>query len=90
MVLFQVYFPQGVSKSMKLKKRLILKLAVLTLGLATLHAGAIPAKAIGPECPMLFCSTGWSDGHCGYEYGEDCSLCYGDDGSIAPDYSCGR
>lgn len=75
---------------MKLRKRLIFKFAVLTLGLATLHVGVLPAKAIGPHCPMLFCSTGTSDGHCGYEYGEDCSICYGDDGSMAPDFPCGR
>jgi hypothetical protein len=64
-------------------KRLLRKFAVLVLGLAALHIAADRAKAAGPFCQMMFCDTGSSIGHCGYEYGEDCNLCYGDDGSIS-------
>ena len=63
-------------------KKLLRKFAVLVLSLAALHIAANRAKAAGPFCQMMFCDTGSSIGHCGYEYGEDCSLCYGDDGSI--------
>ena len=76
-------------------KKLLRKFAVLVLGLAALQmtanqtkVAATQAKA-GPFCVMQFCDTGSSIGHCGYEYGEDCNLCYGDDGSIGSDQACG-
>jgi hypothetical protein len=69
-------------------KRLLRKFAVLVLGLTVLQMAATQAKA-GPFCVMKFCDTGSSVGHCGYEYGEDCNLCYGDDGSIGSDQACG-
>jgi hypothetical protein len=64
-------------------KKLLCKFAVLVLGLTALQMTVTHAKAAGPFCQMMFCDTGSSMGHCGYEYGEDCSLCYGDDGSIS-------
>ena len=64
-------------------KKLILKLAVLVLGLATLHVAAIPAKAT-PICWFSICSAG-GGGHCGYAPREECGVCYGDDGSEVPD-----
>ena len=73
---------KGVSEGMNSKK-LILKLAVLALGLATIHVAAVPAKATG-VCWFNICSAG-SGGHCGYAPREECGVCYGDDGSEVPD-----
>lgn len=64
-------------------KKLILKLAVLALGLATIHVAAIPAKA-NAVCWFNVCSSA-SNGHCGYAPREECGVCYGDDGSEVPD-----
>ena len=50
-------------------KKLILKLAVLVLGLATLRVAAIPAKAT-PICVFKLCNAG-GGGHCGYAPRED-------------------
>ena len=65
-------------------KKLILKLAVLALGLATVHVAAIPARAT-PICWFNVCSNSTSGGHCGYAPREECGVCYGDDGSEQPD-----
>ena len=65
-------------------KKLILKLAVLALGLATIHVAAVPAKATTPICWFNVCSAG-GGGHCGYAPREECGVCYGDDGSETPD-----
>jgi hypothetical protein len=66
--------------------KLFLKLAILIAGIATLHAAVAPSKAAAaaPLCRIdaVLCSTDTSSGHCGYEYGEDCNACYGDDGSM--------
>ena len=64
-------------------KKLILKLAILAVGLATLHVVAIPAKATD-ICWFNICSAG-AGGHCGYAPQEECGICYGDDGSEVPD-----
>jgi hypothetical protein len=64
-------------------KKLIFKLAVLALGLATLRVAATPAKAT-PICAFNLCSAG-GGGHCGYAPREECGVCYQDDGSEVPD-----
>jgi hypothetical protein len=69
-------------------KKLILKLAVLALGLATLHMTAVTAKAT-PVCWFNVCSTSSAGGHCGYYPREECGVCYGDDGSEEPSFECG-
>lgn len=63
--------------------KLSLKFAILTLGLATLHAMQTPKHHANYLCRVNaeFCSTGTSGGHCGFRAGEDCNTCYGIDGS---------
>ncbi len=63
-------------------KRLLLKFAMLTLGLATLRAAATPTPSYLCRDVAVPCSTDTSFGSCGYEYGDDCHACYGDDGSM--------
>jgi len=65
-------------------KKLILRFAVLALGLAAFHQAAVPAKAKTDVCWFNFCSAGVG-GHCGYAPQEECGVCYGDDGSEVPD-----
>ena len=71
-------------------KKLILKFTVLLMGLAVLHITSKPASATNFQCPTgpIFCSTNTSAGHCGYEPGETCGLCYGRDGSTLASDSC--
>jgi hypothetical protein len=64
-------------------KKLFFKLAVLALGLATIHVTTVPAKA-APICWFSICSAG-GGGHCGYAPREECGVCYTDDGSEVPD-----
>jgi hypothetical protein len=64
-------------------KKLILKLAVLALSLATLHVAATPAKA-APICEFSLCNAA-PGGHCGYAPREECGVCYGENGSEVPD-----
>lgn len=64
-------------------KKLILKLGVIALGLATLHMTATPAKATA-ICEFNLCNAA-PGGHCGYAPREECGVCYGDDGSEVPD-----
>jgi hypothetical protein len=71
-------------------KRVFFKLAMLALSLATLRAFAMPAQAQLCRDVAVLCSTDTSWGECGYEYGQDCQTCFGDDGSIlanSPDCS---
>ena len=65
-------------------KKLILKLALLVLGLATIHVAATPAKATMDVCWFNVCSAG-AGGHCGYAPREECGVCYQDDGTEIPD-----
>jgi hypothetical protein len=67
--------------------KMILKLAALALGLATLHIATIPAHAAFEECGNIavFCRGESSSGHCGYLPNEVCTSCYGIDGSVTPD-----
>jgi hypothetical protein len=64
--------------------KLALKFAIVTLSLATLHAMQTPSHQQNNWCPPFarFCSTDTSTGSCGFRLGEDCTTCYGDDGSI--------
>jgi hypothetical protein len=63
-------------------KKLVLKLAVLMLSLATLHASQTAAPEAFLCTPFArLCSTGRSAGHCGFQAFEDCNTCYGNDGS---------
>jgi hypothetical protein len=66
--------------------KLFLKLAILMIGLITLHAATaqsqVAAAALLCRIDAVLCTTDSSSGHCGYEYGEDCKACYGDDGSM--------
>jgi hypothetical protein len=65
-----------------ISRKLILKLAALAFGLATLQALAAPPPPPALCRPFaVFCSTGTSGGHCGYLPGENCNTCYGIDGS---------
>lgn len=64
-------------------KKLILKLAVLALGLGTIHILAVPAQA-APVCWFSICNAA-PGGHCGYAPREECGVCYGEDGSEVPD-----
>ena len=64
-------------------KKLLLKFAVLALGLAALNMEAHPAKASSLFCQVQFCSTATSAGRCG-TVGADCNVCHGSDGSTGP------
>jgi hypothetical protein len=64
--------------------KLFLKLAILALGIFTLRAAAAPPAVTLCRDVAVLCSTDTSFGSCGYEYGEDCHTCYGDDGSTLP------
>jgi hypothetical protein len=70
-------------------KKLVLKLAVLALGLATLHRMATPAQAYPGGCPIFarLCSTSTSTGQCGFQ-SYDCDVCYGNDGSVEDSLDC--
>jgi cytochrome c5 len=65
-------------------KKLLLKFAVLALGLTALHMEAAnPAKAAPVFCQVQFCSTATAGGRCG-TVGADCNVCHGSDGSTGP------
>jgi hypothetical protein len=62
----------------------LLRLAIALFGLAAVHA-LTPTNNIN-LCPpfAVLCSTGTSAGHCGFQAGENCRTCYGDNGSMVP------
>jgi hypothetical protein len=65
-------------------KRVFFRLVMLTLSFAALRAVAVPTQSQFCRDVAVLCSTNTSWGECGYEYGQDCQTCYGDDGSIQP------
>ena len=73
-------------------KKLSLKLAVLTMGVAGLSHMALPARAAGSGdlCVIEFCSTSTSVGQCGDGMYSDCNECYGFDGSVEYSNDCLR
>lgn len=70
-------------------KKLLFKLAVLTMGVVAFSRMAIPAKAApGDLCVIALCSTSTSSGQCGDGLYSDCNACYGYDGSIEYTADC--
>lgn len=65
-----------------MKPKLVVKLAIMIFGLATLATQAQPAPALTLCRPFaVFCRTKTSAGTCGFRAGQDCNTCYGNDGS---------
>jgi hypothetical protein len=63
--------------------KLVLKFAILALSLVALHTMQTTSAQAAPLCRpfAVLCSTGTEAGHCGFRPDEDCSTCYGNDGS---------
>lgn len=62
-------------------KRLLLKLAVLICGVATLQSGAAPVNSQLCREFAVLCSTGTGAGKCGTQ-APDCQTCFGFNGSV--------
>lgn len=65
-----------------MKPKLVVKLAIMIFGLATLATQAQPTRSL-TLCRQFatLCRTKTSAGTCGFRAGQDCNTCYGNDGS---------